>query len=108
MTVLWLHHAEPLHLIRCLVLYIRQGIAEEGLGEEKYAAYKLGGEMPEAIEFTDEDSPKELEMKQLILEMTSYEPKDRPSAKDVFYQAYAIYIKKDPKQKVHCLSLSLK
>ena len=73
---------------------------EEGLGEEMYEAHKKEDEMPEAIEFTDEDSPKELEMKQLILEMTSYEPKDRPSAKDVFHQVYAIYIKKEPKPKV--------
>ena len=79
------------------VLYIRQGIADEGLGEEMYAAHKLGEEMPEAVEFTDEDSPKELHMKQLILEMTSYEPKDRPTAKDAFHQVYAIYIRKEPR-----------
>ena len=84
------------------VLYIRQGIADEGLGEEMYAAHKQGDEMPEAIEFTDEDSRKERDMKLLILDMTSYEPKDRPSAKDVFYQVYAINIRKGTKQKVYC------
>ena len=85
----------------CLVLYIKDGIAEEGLGEDMYAAHKQGEEMPEVVEFTDDDSPKELEMKQLILEMTSYEPKDRPTAKDVFHQVYAIYIRKEPKRKVY-------
>ena len=70
-----------------------------------HAAHKQGEEMPVAIEFTDDDSSKEIEMKQLIVEMTSYEPKDRPSAKDVFHQVYAIYIKKEPTQKVHAYCL---
>ena len=84
----------------CLVLYIKDGIAEEGLGEDMYAAHKQGEEMPEVVEFTDDDSPKELEMKQLILEMTSYEARDRPSAKDVFYQVHTIYKRQEPKMQV--------
>ena len=82
------------------VSFIKQGIAEEGLGEEMYAAFKQGTEMPIAIEFTEQDSPKDMDMKNLILLMTSYHPEDRPSSTYAFRHANVIYTRREPKQKV--------
>ena len=65
-----------------------------------YAAFKQGTEMPEVVEFTEQDSTKEKEMKDLILEMTSYRPEDRPTSTYVFRHAYVIYTRKEPKRKV--------
>ena len=79
---------------------IRQGIAEEGIGEEMYAAFKQGSEMPEVVEFTQQDSVKDVEMKNLMLEMTSYDPEDRPSSTHVFRHANVIYERKETKRQV--------
>ena len=52
------------------------------LGEEQYlyAEKQEGDEMPQAVEFDDDDCDEVTQMKQLILEMTSYCAKYRPSA----------------------------
>ena len=66
------------------VLLMRQGQAEEGLGEEMYEAFKKGEEIPQAdVEITDDDPPEVRRMKELIVEMTAYEASDRPTIQQV-------------------------
>ena len=63
---------------------MRQGMAEEGLGEEMYEAFKKGEEIPQAdVEITDDDPPELRRMKELIVEMTAYEAKGRPTIQQV-------------------------
>ena len=62
------------------VLLMRQGMTEEGLGEEMYEAYKRGDKMPAAVDFEDDDSSALQLVKQIILDMTSYGANDRPNA----------------------------
>ena len=66
------------------VRQIRQCIAEEGLGEEMYEAFKNGEKIPQAdVEITDDDLPQVRQMKELIVEMTAYEARDRPTIQQV-------------------------
>ena len=66
------------------VSLMRQGMAEEGLGEDMYEAFKSGEEIPQAdIGITDDDPPAVRRMKKLIVEMTAYEPNDRPTIQQV-------------------------
>ena len=81
----------------CPVELIKQGNPTHGLGESMNEARKFGYEMPEAVDVYEDDEPKVAEMKHLILHMTSFEAKDRPSATEVFHQTHALYIRKDPK-----------
>ena len=63
---------------------MRQGQAEEGLGEEMYDAFKNKTKIPQAdVEITDNDSPEVRRMKELIVEMTAYEASDRPTIQRV-------------------------
>ena len=63
---------------------MRQGMAEEGLGEEMYEAFKSGEEIPQAdVEITDDDPPEVRRMKELIVDMTAYEASDRPNIQQV-------------------------
>ena len=61
---------------------MRQGEKFVCLGEEQYlyVAKQEGDEMPQAVEVYDDDGATVKKMKQLILKMTSYSAKDRPSA----------------------------
>ena len=66
------------------VSFIRQGMAQEGLGIEMYEAFKNGEEIPQAdVEITDDDPPEVRRMKELIVEMTAYEASDRPTIQQV-------------------------
>ena len=76
---------------------IKQGNPLNGLGESMNEARQFDHAMPEAVAVYEEDAPKVAEMKHLILHMTSFEAKDRPSATEVFHQTHALYIRKDPK-----------
>ena len=63
---------------------MRQGQAEEGLGEEMYEAVKNSEEIPQAdVEITDDDPPEVRRMKELIVKMTAYEASDRPTIQQV-------------------------
>ena len=62
---------------------MRQGEAENGLGQEMYDALKSGGEMPAAVDFEDDDSPEVRKIKELIVTMTSHERTARPTAEAV-------------------------
>ena len=73
----------------------QRSTTQPSLGEEMYEAHKLGDAMPEAVEFCDDDTAKLEDMKNLILHMTSYEPSDRPTAMDVYYQTNAIYKRRE-------------
>ena len=48
-----------------------------------HTAHAMGEPLPRAVEFRDTDSFTTLEMKELILNMTSYRPSRRPSSSDV-------------------------
>ena len=66
------------------MLFLRQGIAEQGLGEEMYEAFKKGEAIPQAdVEITDDDPPEVRRIKELIVEMTAYEASDRPTIQRV-------------------------
>ena len=66
------------------VSLMRQGMANEGLGEEMYEAFRKGEEIPQAdVEITDDDPPEVRRMKELIVEMTAYEASDRPTIQQV-------------------------
>ena len=66
------------------VSFIRQCMAQEGLGIEMYEAFKGGEEIPQAdVDITDDDPPEVRRMKELILEMTAYEAKGRPTIQQV-------------------------
>ena len=61
---------------------MRQGEKFVCLGEEQYLYMekKEFNEMPQAVEFCEEDGESVKQMKQIILKMTSYNPKYRPQA----------------------------
>ena len=63
------------------------------LGEDQYLYVEKqeGDEMPQAVEFNDDDCDTVTQMKQLILEMTSYSAKDRPGA-DVVVDRIAVIV----------------
>ena len=75
------------------VLLMRQGELQMGLGEEMHEAFKAGTEMPQAVDFNDDDPPEVTQMKQLINKMTSYERSDRPTASHVLREIEAIQLK---------------
>ena len=75
------------------VLLMRQGELQMGLGEEMYEAFKAGTEIPQAVDFNDDDPPEVTQMKQLINTMTSYERGDRPTASHVLREIEAIQSK---------------
>ena len=66
-----------------LVSLVRKGIGRQGLGATMHTAHAMGEPLPRAVEFRDTDSFTTLEMKELILNMTSYRPSRRPSSSDV-------------------------
>ena len=62
------------------VWVIKEGIAGDGLGLDMYEAHRDGEEMPEL----DLNLPQELEkLEELIRSMTSFHPRDRPSAEEI-------------------------
>ena len=67
------------------VIQMRQGEKFVCLGEDQYlyVEKQQGDEMPQAVEFDDDDDDKVKEMKQLIHDMTSYRSSDRPSSREV-------------------------
>ena len=66
------------------VLFMRQGMSEQCLGEEMYEAFKSGEDIPKAdVEITDDDPSEVRRMKELIVEMTAYEASDRPTIQQV-------------------------
>ena len=80
---------------------LKDGVCQS-LGEDMYEAHREGDAMLEAVEFYDEDSTKLEDVKSLILHMTSFQAKDRPSAEDVYHQISAIYKRKSKVRSVSC------
>ena len=72
---------------------IRQGDPHDGLGEEMYAAHKAGKEMPDAVEYDDDDPPALKEMKNMITAMTSFYPDKRLTSTDVYHQTRDLYVR---------------
>ena len=77
------------------VLQIRQGEKFKCLGEDQYFYMEKqeGDEMPQAVEFDDDDCDTVTQMKQLILEMTSYAAKDRPLAALIVKKTTFCYVR---------------
>ena len=71
------------------VLLIKQGEADS-LGEEMYDAYKAGEKMPVAVDVEDDDSVDIMQVKGLIVTMTSYERTERPTAEEVLEMLRAV------------------
>ena len=78
---------------RFSVIQMRQGEKFVCLGEDQYlyVAKQEGDEMPQAVEFDDEDEDVVKEIKQMILEMTSYNATDRPTAHAVVKKTAQMY-----------------
>ena len=75
------------------MLQIRQGEQGVCLGEDQYlyVTKQQGDEMPQAVDFSDDDCAVLRELKQLILRMTSYRAADRPSSRDIVKIANALH-----------------
>ena len=56
-----------------------------------YAAHKAGEEMPDAVEFDDDDPPALREMKEMITAMTSYYPNKRLTSTEVYRKTGVVY-----------------
>ena len=66
-----------------VVWLMQQGEQQMGLGAEMYDALKKDEAMPAAVEFEDDDSIDDMQIKGLIVAMTSYERTERPTAEEV-------------------------
>ena len=75
------------------VWLLRNGIGREGLGEKMYTAHKLKEEIPQAVDLNTNDSPAVTSIKKMILQMTSYDAKERPSSSSVYRNVQSIYRK---------------
>ena len=91
------NHMKLRYVMFCPVDLIKQGNPLQGLGESMNEARQFGHAMPQAVDVYEDDEPKVAEMKQLILHMTSFDARDRPSAPEVYHQTHALYIRKNPK-----------
>ena len=67
------------------------GEPHRGLAARMYDAHLQNLDMPVAVDVDGEDSPNVRRIKELILEMTSFESKDRPTSKDVQHDVSSIY-----------------
>ena len=87
-----LNFVESLHVVVTVSL-IRQGCPSDGLGEDMYGVHKAGEEMPDAVEFDDDDPPALREMKEMITAMTSYCPDKRLTSTEVYHQTRDLYLR---------------
>ena len=83
-----------------VVLFMKQGMSDEGLGEEMYFAHRDDTTMPTAVELSDKDSDEMRDMKTLILHMTSFEPAMRPPASEVYHEAATLFNRLKRKRRV--------
>ena len=77
----------------CLVQLVLDGIGRGGLGEDMYSARLKSKDLPPAVELTTKDSPLMTSVKEMVLQMTLYDPKDRPSSNNVLRTVQSIYRK---------------
>ena len=77
----------------CLVQLMLKGIGSGGLGEKMYSAHSLDEELPQAVEMSRTDPPLMTSVKEMVLQMTAYDAKDRPSANTVLRSVQSVYQK---------------
>ena len=70
-----------------------KGIGRGGLGEKMYSAHLLNEDLPRAVDITEADSPLMTSVKEIILQMTAYDAKKRPSSNKVLSNVQHIYQK---------------
>ena len=70
-----------------------KGIGRGGLGEKMYSAHLLNEDLPQAVEMSRTDSPPVTSVKELVLQMTAYDAKERPSSNNVLRIVQSIYQK---------------
>ena len=80
-------------LFVCLVQLVLKGIGRGGLGEKMYSAYSLNEDLPQAVETSRTDSTAVTSVKQMVLQMTAYDAKERPSSNNVLRNVQSIYSK---------------
>ena len=77
----------------CSVKLVLKGIGRGGLGEKMYSAHSLNENLPQAVELNSTDSPTLTSVKELVLQMTAYDAKERPSSNNVLRTVQSIYQK---------------
>ena len=60
-----------------------KGIGSGGLGEKMYHSQSLEEELPQVVEISRNDSPLMTSVKEMVLHMTAYDAKERPSSNNV-------------------------
>ena len=81
----------PLRLF--IVKLVLKGIGRGGLGEKRYSAHSLHEQIPQAVELSSTDSPAMTSVKEMVLQMTAYDAKQRPSSNNVLRTVQSIYQK---------------
>ena len=69
------------------------GIGSCGLGEKMYSAHSLSEDLPRAVEMSKTDSPAVTSMKEMVLQMTAYDAKERPSSNNVLRTVQSMHQK---------------
>ena len=77
---------------------MREAMGDDILGDDMYrhVTYGEGDTMPQAVDIDDSRSENVQRIKALILKMTSYKLEDRPTALEVYLQAYNVYAGRFP------------
>ena len=66
-------------------------IGRGGLGEKMHQAHLLNEDLPQAVELSSNDTPAVTSMKEMILQMTAYDAKERPSSNRVLRTVQSVY-----------------
>ena len=83
------------------------GVHCGGLGEAMYLAqHEEGATMPDAVEFNSDDSHSVRLMKELILEMTSFDANDRPTSSNVLHEVSSMFRRLNKSTVCACVNLS--
>ena len=78
---------------------MREALGDDILGDDMYrhVTYEAGDTMPQAVDIDDDSRSENVQrIKALILKMTSYKPRDRPTSLEVYRQAYHVYAGRFP------------
>ena len=67
------------------------GTGGGGLGEQMYREHLLGEDLPPVVETSSTDSPTLTSVKKMMLQMTAYDAKERPSSNSVLRTVQSVY-----------------
>ena len=87
-----------LNVLLFVVFDMKEALGDDILGDDMYrhVTYSEGDTMPKAVDIDDSRSENVQRIKALILKMTSYKPRDRPTSLEVYRQAYHVYAGRFP------------